>query len=111
MLIVLSADLSFHVSHFDLSFANSSSKAPLDDDKGDSLQRGEEVLFGAGHAGSWEDPLNDSANRRECTKHCLDGGIGPPIYPPSFPGLGLSSSWTTAAVRAAPQRRLLQSPA
>ena len=39
--------------------------------------------------GSWEDPLNDSANHRECTKDCLDGGIGSKAHlPTKFPWTG-----------------------
>ena len=51
VLIVLSADLSFHVSHFDLNDANSSSKAAVDGDKGDSLQGGKRCCLGQGTQG------------------------------------------------------------
>ena len=85
--------------NFDLMFANSSCKVPMDGDKGDSRQGGKRCLGLEGQPGSWEDPLNDSANRRECTKDCLDGGIGPPTH-------RVSLDWGSVAAGPLPRSEL-----
>ena len=66
-------------SNFDLMDGNSSAG-----DWGDSQQGGKRVLF---EPGLWEDPLNDRAKLRECTKDCLEGGIGGQL-PTEFPWTG-----------------------
>ena len=76
------------IAHFGWMFANSGSKVPMDGDKGDSRQGGKSCCLGEeGQLRSWEDPLNDSVNSRECTKDCLDGGIGGHL-PTEFPWTG-----------------------
>ena len=98
--ITLGRILYLEGSNFGWMFANSSSKVLMDSDKGDSRQGGKSCCLGEeGQPGSWEDPLNDSVNSRECTKDCLDGGIGPPTH-------RVSLDWGSVAAGPLPRSEL-----